>query len=62
MRGHARLYGLSDLLARGELEQVAREHLAIVDTIERRDSEAVAGLLRAHISQTRGRWARPGAG
>lgn len=59
LRAHARLYGLSALLARGELEQVAREHLAIVDTIERRDPEAVAELLREHISQTRGRWARP---
>ena len=62
LRGHARLYGLSALLARGELEQVAREHLAIVDTIERRDPEAVEELMREHISQTRGRWARPGAG
>ncbi|MBL8927753.1 MAG: GntR family transcriptional regulator [Pseudonocardia sp.] len=59
LRAHARLYGLSALLARGELEQVAREHLTIVDTIERRDPEAVAELLREHISQTRGRWARP---
>ena len=59
LRAHARLYGLSALLARGELEQVAREHLAIVDTIERRDPEAVAELLREHISQTRGRWAGP---
>ncbi len=59
LRAHARLYGLSALLARGELEQVAREHLAIVDAIERRDPEAVAGLMREHISQTRGRWAHP---
>lgn len=59
LRAHARLYGLSALLSRGELEQVAREHLTIVDTIERRDPEAVAELLREHISQTRGRWARP---
>lgn len=62
LRGHARLYGLSDLLARGELEQVAREHLAIVDTIERRDTAAVEALMWSHISQTRGRWARPEAG
>ena len=59
LRAQARLYGLSALLARGELEQVAREHLAIVDTIERRDPEAVAELMREHISQTRGRWAHP---
>lgn len=62
LRAHARLYGLSALLALGELEQVAREHLTIVDTIARRDPEAVVSLMHDHISQTRGRWARPAAG
>jgi DNA-binding GntR family transcriptional regulator len=59
LRAHARLYGLSALFERGELVQVAREHLAIVDAIERRDPDAVDELMREHISQTRGRWARP---
>jgi DNA-binding GntR family transcriptional regulator len=59
LRAHTRLYGLADLLERGELTGVAREHLAIVDAIQRCDPEAVEQLMHAHISQTRGRWAKP---
>ncbi|NUT96990.1 MAG: GntR family transcriptional regulator [Saccharothrix sp.] len=61
LRAHTRLYGLASLLEQGELEAVAREHLTIVETIASRDAEAVEELLRAHISQTRGRWAKPDA-
>ncbi|WP_406229459.1 GntR family transcriptional regulator [Nocardia sp. NBC_01009] len=59
LRAHTRLFGLSSLLERGELVDSAREHLDIVDTIERRDSRAVERLMRNHIRQTRGRWAKP---
>jgi DNA-binding GntR family transcriptional regulator len=59
LRAHTRLYGLADLLERGEFTDVAREHLAIVNAIQRRDPEAVEHLMHAHISQTRGRWAKP---
>jgi DNA-binding GntR family transcriptional regulator len=59
LRAHTRLFGLSILLERGELVDSAREHLDIVDTIERRDSRAVERLMRNHIRQTRGRWAKP---
>jgi DNA-binding GntR family transcriptional regulator len=59
LRAHTRLYGLADLLERGELTDVAREHIAIVDAIRRRDPEAVEHLMHVHVSQTRGRWAKP---
>ncbi len=58
LRAHTRLLGLSSLLASGELTEVAREHLTIVDAIASRDPIAVHDVMHAHISQTRGRWAR----
>lgn len=59
LRGHTRLYGLASLLETGELEESAREHDTILDAIEARDPAEVERLMRAHISQTRGRWAHP---
>ncbi|MBB5958045.1 DNA-binding GntR family transcriptional regulator [Saccharothrix tamanrassetensis] len=59
LRAHTRLYGLASLLEKGELVPVAREHLAIVDALRSRDAARAEELLRAHISQTRGRWAKP---
>jgi DNA-binding GntR family transcriptional regulator len=61
LRSHTRLLGLKTLLEQGELAGVAREHDAIVDTIESRDGAAVEQILREHIGQARGRWARPPA-
>lgn len=59
LRDHTRLFGLASLAEKGELVDVAREHFTIVDLIESRDQEAVERFLRAHISQARGRWAKP---
>lgn len=59
LRAHTRLYGLASLLESGELEESAREHDVILDAIEGRDPREVERLMRAHISQTRGRWAHP---
>jgi DNA-binding GntR family transcriptional regulator len=59
LRAHTRLFGLSALRERGELVDVAREHHGIVDAIESRDPDAVETVMRAHISQVRGRWANP---
>ena len=59
LRAHTRLFGLASLLERGELEDAAREHFAIVDALERRDPKAVEGIMRDHISKTRGSWAHP---
>lgn len=61
LRAQTRLYGLADLLAQGELVGVAREHLAIVDTLRDRDAAKAESLMTDHISQTRGRWAKPQA-
>ena len=59
LRSHTRLFGLAGLRERGELAEAAREHRAIVDAIESRDQDAVEAVMRAHIRQVRGRWARP---
>ncbi len=59
LREHTRLLGISALFERGELEGIAREHLAIVEAMRRRDSDEVERLMRAHISQAGGRWAKP---
>lgn len=59
LRTHTRLFGLAALRERGELVDVAREHLDIVDTLETRDPDAVETILREHIKQVRGRWAQP---
>ncbi|NGN91322.1 GntR family transcriptional regulator [Nocardioides sp. KC13] len=58
LRAHTRLYGLSSLDG-SELEESAREHDLILDAIEANDPQEVERLMQAHISQTRGRWARP---
>ncbi|GAB0101329.1 GntR family transcriptional regulator [Nocardia sp. JMUB6875] len=59
LRDHTRLFGLASLAKKGELVDVAREHLTIVDLLESRDQDAVERFLRAHIQQARGRWAKP---
>jgi DNA-binding GntR family transcriptional regulator len=59
LRDHTRLFGLASLAKKGELVDVAREHLTIVDMIESRDQDAVERYLREHIQQARGRWAKP---
>ncbi|WP_433562874.1 GntR family transcriptional regulator [Nocardia sp. CA-151230] len=59
LRDHTRLFGLASLAEKGELVDVAREHLTIVDLLESRDQDAVEHFLRDHIRQARGRWAKP---
>ncbi|WP_084522551.1 GntR family transcriptional regulator [Nocardia inohanensis] len=59
LRDHTRLFGLASLAEKGELVDVAREHLTIVDLLESRDQDRVEQFLRAHIRQARGRWAKP---
>ncbi|MGW4123302.1 GntR family transcriptional regulator [Nocardia sp. NPDC004711] len=59
LRDHTRLFGLGSLAQKGELVDVAREHLTIVDLLESRDQDAVEHFLRDHIQQARGRWAKP---
>ncbi|MFJ4655792.1 GntR family transcriptional regulator [Nocardia sp. NPDC088792] len=59
LRDHTRLFGLASLAEKGELVDVAREHFTIVDLIESGDRHAVEAFMHTHISQARGRWARP---
>lgn len=59
LRDHTRLFGLASLAEKGELVDVAREHFIIVDLIESGDQHAVETFLHTHISQARGRWAKP---
>ena len=59
LRAHTRLYGLASLYESGGLEASAREHHAILDAVERGKPKDVHRLMVEHISQTRGRWARP---
>lgn len=59
LRDHTRLFGLASLAEKGELVDVAREHFTIVDIIESGDQVAVESFMRDHISQARGRWAKP---
>ncbi|WP_067574090.1 FCD domain-containing protein [Nocardia acidivorans] len=59
LRDHTRLFGPASLAKKGELVGVAREHFTIVDLIESGDQDAVEAFLRNHISQARGRWAKP---
>ncbi|WP_433680292.1 GntR family transcriptional regulator [Nocardia sp. CA-119907] len=61
LRDHTRLFGLASLAEKGELVDVAREHFTIVDIIESRDQDAIERFMRDHISQARGRWAKPQA-
>jgi DNA-binding GntR family transcriptional regulator len=59
LRAHTRLYGLASLLEGGGLEASAREHHTILDAVESGTPADVERLMADHISQTRGRWARP---
>ncbi|MFT3661686.1 MAG: GntR family transcriptional regulator [Gordonia sp. (in: high G+C Gram-positive bacteria)] len=59
LRANTRLYGLANLSEAGLLVESAREHHALVDALQARDADRVETLMRAHISQTRGRWAMP---
>lgn len=61
LRANTRLFGLASMLERVELVDTAREHLSIVDAIESRDHQAVETIMREHIAQTRGKWAKPPA-
>jgi DNA-binding GntR family transcriptional regulator len=59
LRLRSRLYGLTSLMAEGELEASAREHLAILDALLARDPEAVRRVMRLHLGHVRGEWAQP---
>ncbi|MFD2474270.1 GntR family transcriptional regulator [Amycolatopsis silviterrae] len=57
LRAHTRLYGLAALSERGELEESAREHHAILDAISGGNPGLVEKLMRTHIGHVRESWA-----
>ncbi|MER7502516.1 GntR family transcriptional regulator [Nonomuraea pusilla] len=57
LRNRARLYGLSQLAARGALGESSREHLALLDALKRGDAAAVQRIMGEHIGHVRGIWA-----
>ena len=62
LRGQTRLVGLASLLDRGELVQSAREHLDLLDLIERRDAAAVEACMNRHIDHIQDLWSGKAAG
>lgn len=59
LRSRARLYGLDQLADTGRLVHSAREHVTLVELLERGDAEAAESLVRQHIQHVRGIWAGP---
>jgi DNA-binding GntR family transcriptional regulator len=56
LRSQTRLVGLASLLDRGQLIASAREHLELMDLIERRDAEAVQAFMIRHINHIQDLW------
>lgn len=57
LRSRSRLYGLQQLVERGELGVSAAEHEQLLELILSRDTRGAAALMRRHISHVRGSWA-----
>lgn len=56
LRGQTRLVGLASLLDRGYLVSSAREHLDLLDLMERRDAAAVEIFMVRHINHIQDLW------
>lgn len=57
LRDQTRLYGLRELVARGELVTSADEHEALLDAIEAGDGALAREAITKHLKHTRGAWA-----
>ena len=58
LRARTRLYGLANLVVTGEIQASAKEHVDLLDLLERgAPADQVAALLHSHIGHTRGVWA-----
>jgi DNA-binding GntR family transcriptional regulator len=57
LRNRARLYGLSQLSARGALSDSAHEHVQLLDALKAGDREAAHAIMSEHIQHVRGIWA-----
>jgi DNA-binding GntR family transcriptional regulator len=60
LRNRARLYGLSQLSARGTLTESAMEHLTLLDALKSGDRAAAEHIMGDHIQHVRGIWADRG--
>ena len=56
LRGQTRLVGLASLLDRGQLVSSAREHLELMDLMQRRDAAAVEAFMNRHINHIQDLW------
>ena len=56
LRGQTRLVGLASLLDRGQLVASAREHLELVDLMERRETAAVRVFMIRHLNHIQDLW------
>ncbi len=59
LRRRSRLYGLTALAGQGRLRASAEEHLALLDALLARDTEAVHAVMTRHLGHVRGLWAAP---
>ncbi|MGX1090048.1 DNA-binding GntR family transcriptional regulator [Streptomyces albogriseolus] len=59
LRRRSRLYGLTVPAGQGRLRASAEEHLALLDALLARDTEAVHAVMTRHLGQVRGLWAAP---
>jgi DNA-binding GntR family transcriptional regulator len=57
LRSRARLYGLAELAASGELIASAAEHTELVDLVVKGDQAGARELMDRHIGHVRGSWA-----
>ncbi|NUR82819.1 MAG: GntR family transcriptional regulator [Nonomuraea sp.] len=57
LRNRARLYGLSQLYARGQLTDSGQEHVQLLDALQAGDADTVRRIMSEHIQHVRGIWA-----
>jgi DNA-binding GntR family transcriptional regulator len=62
LRGQTRLVGLASLLDRGQLVSSAREHLELMDLMQRRDAAAVEAFMNRHLNHIQDLWSGKAAG
>ncbi|GAA1360585.1 GntR family transcriptional regulator [Streptomyces beijiangensis] len=58
LRKRARLFGLTELVERGQLEASGQEHIELLDALLARDTEAVRSVITRHIGHVRSLWAQ----
>lgn len=56
LRYRTRLFGIPRLAESGQLEPSALEHVRLIDLMTRREADAAANLMHAHLDHIRGIW------